>query len=266
MASRLNRLSVKDFWRYHDSGVNWRIPEGYGTLIAALGAGLDVMRNCPATLVDATGARLRIETPRGSLRATAAIIAIPTDVMCSGSLQFRPELPGKMEAAAALPLGVADKLFLRLDGAEEFAKDSRLMGTTESARTGAYHMRPFGRPMIEAYFGGALARELEAEGLPGFAAYAADELSARLGAGIRKRIHPIAASSWARDPHARGSYSHALPGLADARGVLAAPVEGGLFFAGEACSEHDFSTTHGAWRTGLAAANAVLAALATASV
>jgi len=33
-----------------------------------------------------------------------------------------------------------------------------------------------------------------------------------------------------------------------------------LFFAGEACSAHDFSTAHGAWHTGVAAADGVIAA------
>jgi len=40
--------------------------------------------------------------------------------------------------------------------------------------------------------------------------------------------------------------------------VLAAPVDGRLFFAGEACSKLDFSTAHGAHLTGLAAADQVL--------
>jgi monoamine oxidase len=41
--------------------------------------------------------------------------------------------------------------------------------------------------------------------------------------------------------------------------VLAAAVEDRIYFAGEACSVHDFSTAHGAYRTGIAAAEAVLA-------
>jgi monoamine oxidase len=78
---------------------------------------------------------------------------------------------------------------------------------------------------------------------------------------MRKRLHPIAATAWARDPYARGSYSHAMPGHADARLALAAPVDGRLFFAGEACMVHDFSTAHGAYRSGVAAADAVIAML-----
>jgi monoamine oxidase len=70
----------------------------------------------------------------------------------------------------------------------------------------------------------------------------------------------LVASQWARDPFAQGSYSHALPGHADKRAKLAAPV-GRLFFAGEAVSPHFFSTAHGAWESGEKAANEALALL-----
>ena len=45
-----------------------------------------------------------------------------------------------------------------------------------------------------------------------------------------------------------------------ARAALAAPVDGRLFFAGEACSKGDFSTAHGGWFTGTAAAEQAIAA------
>jgi monoamine oxidase len=257
----LEQLSVHDFWRYRDTGVNWRIAEGYGSLMAALGAGLDIALECPASLIDHAGAPVRVETPRGAMRGRAVIVTAPTDVLCAGALRFRPALPDKMAAAAVLPLGLADKLYLRLDDAEEFPEDSHLYGALDSTRTGSYHVRPFGRPLIEVYFGGRLARELEAEGEAAFASFAIGQLASLLGGAIRKRLHPIAATAWARDPYARGSYSHAKPGYADARAVLAAPVDARLFFAGEACSAHDFSTAHGAYRSGLAAADEVIAAL-----
>jgi len=253
----LDGLSVHDFGYYHDSGVNWRVREGYGTLITRLAAGLDIAFGCPATVIDHTDKTVCVETPRGTLRAQAVIITVPTGVIAAGVPRFNPALPDKIEAAARLPLGLADKLFLRLDEAKEFPPDSHLYGRTDRTRIGSYHLRPFGRPLIEVYFGGALARDLEAEGLAGFAAFAADELAGLLGNGIRTRLHPITVSAWAHDPNARGSYSHALPGQAGARRSLAAPA-GRLYFAGEACSPDVFSTAHGAWRSGAAAAVAFL--------
>ena len=70
-------------------------------------------------------------------------------------------------------------------------------------------MRPLGRPVIEAYFGGRLARSLEKEG-EGAAAFTIEELTAQLGSSFRQRLRPLVSTAWARDPFGRGSYSHAL--------------------------------------------------------
>jgi monoamine oxidase len=50
-----------------------------------------------------------------------------------------------------------------------------------------------------------------------------------------------------------------VPSAAGERAVLAAAVDARLFFAGEACSAHDFSTAHGGYLTGVAAAEQVIA-------
>jgi monoamine oxidase len=235
--------------------------KGYGALMAAYATGLDIRRECPATVVDHSGTRLRIETPHGTITADAAVIAVPSSVIAGEMLRFSPNLPDKQDAADALPLGLADKLFLAIDDLDAFPVETRLIGAIDRVATGTYHLRPFGRPVIEGYFGGRLARELEAEGEEGFAQFAIDQIAERLGNHVRKHLRLIAASRWAHDPFARGSYSYARVGHADARAQLAAPVHGRLFFAGEACSRHDFSTAHGAYRTGLEAAEQVLTAL-----
>jgi monoamine oxidase len=164
-------------------------------------------------------------------------------------------------AAAHLPLGLTDKLFLALDAAEEFPPDVHLYGANDRVRTGSYHLRPFGRPLIEGFFGGELARDLEAEGERAFLAFAVEELASLLGSGIRPRLKLVAATAWGLDACALGSYSHALPGHAASRPALAAPADGRLFFAGEACSVDSFSTVHGAHATGVAAAEAALGSL-----
>jgi monoamine oxidase len=43
--------------------------------------------------------------------------------------------------------------------------------------------------------------------------------------------------------------------------LLAAAADNRLFFAGEACSPEDYSTAHGAYSTGLAAADQAIAVL-----
>jgi monoamine oxidase len=253
----LDCVSARDLALYHETGTNWRVTEGYGALVEAYAAPLDIRLDCPVTVIDHSGPRLRVATPRGDISARAAIVALPASILASEAVRFAPALPDKRAAADALPLGLADKLFLRVDAPETLPIESRLFGALDQSSTGSYHLRPFGRPVVECYFAGRLAWELEREGDGAFARVAVDQLADHLGGDIRKRLHPIAATAWGRDPHALGSYSYARPGKTDARRVLAAPVDDRLFFAGEACSTHDYSTAHGAYRTGVAAANSV---------
>jgi monoamine oxidase len=255
--AELDQVSVHDLNNYHDSGTNWRVVEGYGALVEAYAAPLDVRLDCPATTIDHAGRHLRVATPRGDIRARAAVIAVPTSMIARALPRFVPALPDKVEAAAKLPLGLDDKFFLHIDGADDLPVESRIFGARDRL-TGTYQLRPFGRPVIECYFGGSLARALEQEGADAFARLAVDQLAAHLGADIRKRLKPLFGSAWGRDPYALGAYSFARPGDAGARAVLAATVDDRLFFAGEACSTNDYSTAHGAYRTGELAAEAVL--------
>ena len=257
--AEIDRVSARDFSRYDDSGVNFRVVEGYGTVIAAHAAGVPVVLGCPVRRIDRSGPRLRVETANGAIAADAAIVAVPSSVLAEEKLLFTPALPATTEAAAGLPLGLADKLFLSLESADEFDKESRLFGRTDRTATGVYHFRPFGRPQIEAYFGGSLAAELEAGGEAAFFDFAVAELTGLLGSDFARRVKPLHIHPWGVDPFSRGSYSYALPGKADCRGELAAPADERLLFAGEACSRHDFSTAHGAYLTGIAAADAFLA-------
>ncbi len=258
--AELELVSARDFENYDDTDVNWRVTEGYGATIAAYGAPLPTALDSPVTRIDQSGKRLRVETANGDIAADQVIVTLPSAVIAADEKLFAPALPEKTQSARDLPLGLADKLFISLERAEEFAVDSRLIGNPDSTATSTYQFRPFGRPMIEAYFGGSFARELEAGGERAFFDFAVSELVAQFGSDFAKRLRFHHMHCWGSDPYARGSYSYAVPGKADCRARLAAPVEERLFFAGEACSTHDFSTAHGGYRTGVAAAEQVIAA------
>jgi len=187
------------------------------------------------------------------------IVTVPTNLIADEAIRFHPALPDKVDAAAKLPLGLADKVVLALDDAESLPKEGNLRAATMRTEMGTYHLRPFGQPCVEGFFGGRFAKALEDEGDGAIAACSIDEIASYLGNDFRRKLKPLKESRWAHDPFARGSYSHALPGCAGMRAVLAAPVDGRLFFAGEATSPHFFSTAHGARDSGERAAKEVLA-------
>jgi monoamine oxidase len=256
--TELDRVSVHDFANYEDTDVNWRVVEGYGTIIAAHGEMLPKILNCPVQQIDHSGRQLKIKTTKGTITANFVIVTLPSTIIAENEKLFAPVLPEKTQTAASLPLGLADKLFLSLESPEEFEVDSRMFGSIDRVGTATYHFRPFGRPMIEAYFAGKLAADLESRGENAFFAFALEELTGLLGKNFAKRVKPARMHCWGIDPFARGSYSFALPGHADCRSQLAVPINDRLFFAGEACSAHDFSTAHGGWYTGVAAAEQLM--------
>jgi monoamine oxidase len=251
--AELADVSAYDLARYEDSGVNWRVREGLGTAIAALGQGLRLSLETAATRLDRSERLLRLETTRGALRCRAAIVTLPTTLV--GAL-----VPEKAELAAGLPLGCNDKVYFALEGHEEFPSNHHVRGATDRSSTGSYQLRPHGRPLIEAFLGGSNARALEAAGPAAMADFAMGELVSLFGGAMRGRLRVLATTAWGAEPWTRGAYSYARPGHADARAGLAAPIDDRVFFAGEATSPHDFSTAHGAYLTGVAAAEAALKA------
>jgi monoamine oxidase len=254
-------ISVKDYAAYRPTEDNWRIHEGYGALVAAFGGALNVRLRTSVKVIRHSGQRLSIETGDGAIEARAVIVCVSTTVLAEEGLRFDPPLPAKREAAHALPLGHVEKAFIRLLTPEEFPIEHRLHGRTDTADTASYGFRPLGMPVVEAFFGGDVAGRLTAEGPRALTTFAIDELAAVFGSSLRTRLAPAAESGWSVDPLIRGAYSHARVGHAGARTVLAEPVDNRLFFAGEACSPHAFSTAHGAYETGVGAAEAAMAVL-----
>lgn len=263
--ARFARVSTRDYAAYRDTGLNWRVREGYGRFISSLatglGAAVPVVLDCPVSRIDRSGPVLRLETARGVVEARVVIVTVPTDLIGREILRLDPPLPDLLEAAANVPLGLASKMHMTVTKADEFPVDSQIWGRADSTETGGYHFRPFGRPMIEGWFSADFARTLEAEGPAAFFAFSVEELVSILGSSMRKRLEPVAATMWGADPWSLGAYSYALPGHADDRARLRAPVENRIFLAGEATSDIWQGTAHGAWIEGERAANAALAAL-----
>ena len=221
--AELEFVSVKDRQRYDNTSLNYRAYDGYGALISAYGADLPVRLETAVEKIDHAGRDIRIATNRGDLTARTAIVTVSTNILAADAIRFTPALPRIGAAAACLPCGVANKLFLALDGDEPSESYRHLVGRTDRAETGNYQIRPHGWPMISAYFGGRLSVGLEKSGQAAMASFAIDELAGIFGENIRRRLSPLASSAWAGDPFARGSYSCALPGHADDRKIPHSP-------------------------------------------
>jgi monoamine oxidase len=255
----LPEVSVHDSDSYADTNVNWRVRRGLGSLISAYGSDCPVVLSTAVSCIDHSGTMIKLVTTGGNIRARCVVYTLPTAMTANETVRFHPSLPAKADAAAALPMGNAEKVMLKVEDARMLPVDGHVFGRIDQTRTGSYELCPSGLPCIEAFFGGTLARELEAKGQ--LAQFAIDELAALFGSDFRRRITPLSSSAWSRDRFAGGAYSYARVGRSPERSILARPIDDRLFFAGEATSISLYSTAHGAYETGLRAAAEVAATL-----
>ena len=166
---------------------------------------MPVALNCEVRLIDHSARRIRIETSRGTLEADKVIVTVPTNLIADSAIRFSPALPEKLDAARGLPLGLADKVTLALAEPEALPKEGNLRGATMRTEMGTYHIRPFGQPCIEGFFGGRFARALEDAGDGAIAAHSIDEIVSFLGNDFRGQLKPLSESPWAHDPLVRGA-------------------------------------------------------------
>jgi len=249
-----SQASTVDFCRYGDSHNDWAVREGLGAVVAAAADGLPLSLNTVVTAIDWSGASVRLETSQGDVEAARVIVTLPPSVLARGVIRFTPALPPRYEEAFNnLQLGVVNKVFFRIErGRFSNGLPRHFLGSSTTSRTASWLANVADQPLLLAFLGGELSRELEQRGE--LIAFARDELARLFGAEVLHELGPALATAWGQDPYSLGSYSAARPGCADSREVLATPVSPQLQFAGEAASIHHYGTLHGAWSSGTRAA------------
>ena len=270
--------SVAEEWRSGgmlDSSQS-RPPGGYNTALQALSAALagSDVRLQLQTVVTAVGWSDRAVEVQGlrygqPFRATArrAIITVPLGVLqapadAPGSIRFTPPLDAKQTALARLRSGPVLKVILRFQRPfweeQEGGRyaDASFFHAPGKVFPTFWTSLPTHAPLLNAWVGGPTAARLCELGDEEIIRQAMGCASAVFcgGEGVPE-LQAAYVHNWARDPYARGAYSYVAVGGGDAREVLATPLGGTLFFAGEATDTTGEATTvTGALRSGARAA------------
>jgi monoamine oxidase len=252
------RISARDYQRLW-SGEDYVVPSGYGNLVARYGAGLDIRLNQPVTAIDWSGSRIAVTTASGTLRARACIVTVPVGVLKAASIRFTPQLPGRTrDALAGIGMGALTKIALKVEG-DRFgvAPGTTYFEAGAAGRLISFELFPDNRDLVIGYCGGDFARDLSTAGPGAAREQIVDLLAAMVGGDFRKAAGPVSFPAWWTDPFSHGSYSVCLPGHAGARDILAEPIGGRLWFAGEATAGGGAMTAGGATLAGRTAAAAV---------
>jgi monoamine oxidase len=272
------------------AGGQFRIANGGDALMKWLRDGLDPDRtelrlSTVAQTVDWKRGQVRVgcrgadRAPLATVSARTAVITLPIAVLKAGMLRFDPALPAKQRALAGLETGQVFKIVLRFREAfwedAEFLKERR--GPSSRDRGGLNYLHghgaevptwwttlPVRSPVLVGYVGAVAAEDLLAEEPPSRLERTLVALSEILAVPRRELEDQLDASTshdWHADPFALGAYSYIGVGGIGAPRALGRPVDGTLFFAGEATDGPQIGTVAGALASGRRAAREVLRVL-----
>lgn len=235
--------------------------DGYSVIIDALAEGLDIVTGAEVSEIDHRGPGVTIATDNGQYTGDTVIVTLPLGVLQQGAVVFEPPLSSaKQRAIAALGMGVLDKVYLRftetfwdpgVDWIEYIPDDSDNWAEWVSLA------RPTGQPILLGFAAADFARRMEGLTDAEIVASAMGTVRTIYGSEIPEP-DSFQITRWAADPFAFGSYSYNALGSDPAmRDALAEPEGQALVFAGEAASREYFGTVHGAYLSGVRAAEAV---------
>lgn len=236
---------------------------GMDSLTAQLAQGLDIRLQTPVELVDWRQGGVRVAAGGKTWEADALVMTVPVALLASGAIGFNPALPpAHLHSINAIRMGLLNKVYLLFP---RMAWDSDLDFLALHANPAplCYSLLNLGRytgqPALMGFTAGATAREVERLSDAEVVARIMRCLAVRYGPGFPEPLE-VRVTRWGADPFARGSYSY-LPVGATRRDriQLARPVGKTLFFAGEATHADDPSTVHGAYWSGLRAADEIAA-------
>lgn len=257
MGAPPEEFSAADFAAFEEGDGDWIVPGGIGTLVTASAHGLAARTGCVVREVLRSRDGVRVRGDFGEVSARAVVCTVPTSLLHDEVIRFDPPLPvTTRDAIAALPLGHVEKAYALVPPGT-LPPEVRTAVTAAERDAASVLLRPDGHDHVCHYVAGDAARALARGDARAAAAMMRESVGATFGSAIRDALGDVVHSRWATDPWARGSYSWARVGHAEARQVLADPVDDVLWFAGEACSRTAAGTLHGAWRSGVEAARAL---------
>ena len=238
--------------------------DGYDQILDQLTADLTIHTGQPVNAINYTAESITITTNTTTFEAEHVIITVPLGVLKQGRIQFTPPLDAtKTDAITLLGSGLLNKTWLRFPTAF-WPKEPEIINYIDEQKgrwaefLNIYHYTD--KPILLGFNAGSYARMLESRSDAEIIADGMQVLRTIYGQEIPD---PEAwqITRWGADPYAFGSYSFLGVGATDAlRDDLAQPIAGRLFFAGEATERTYPSTVHGAYLSGLRAADEVMQA------
>tara|TARA_R110000868_G_scaffold8205_6_gene42691 strand:+ start:5277 stop:6551 length:1275 start_codon:yes stop_codon:yes gene_type:complete len=256
------KTGVGAWQQYLDETENSYVLNGYDTVINMLAKDLTITLNSRVEHIDYEKENITIHCDKKQYQAKTVVVTLPLGILKTGQCHFTPPLPeAKQQVINNMGYGLLEKTVLQFPHCfwdKEALSIHRFPTDDSDILVYVNYQAIMGEPMLMAMYGGETAKA--------FNAMSEQEKQAQLLNPLRKLygdefIAPdnIYSTHWQSDPYSQGAYSYLSTGQsADAHDTLAAPIDNRLFFAGEATHNIHCATVHGAYESGIFAADAIL--------
>jgi monoamine oxidase len=249
----------------------YRIATGYDSLVRTVAERIDrsrcdILMNTAVHEIAWRPGQAIVRAGLTEYLAPRAIITLPLGVLKSGSVAFSPALPQKQNAMSFLEMGPVIRVSLCFK--EKFWErdpkmaDVSFLFTEDPAFPTWWTTNPLAYPILTGWAAGPHAgvhAGLSKDEIVSGAVQSLARIMRIPQPELRQQITASFVHDWQADQFSRGAYSYTAVGGMDAAQALAAPVDGTLFFAGEATNVDGYTgTVHGAIATGLRAAKELL--------
>ena len=236
-------------------------PKGYDQITNELAKGLVIKTNQVIREINYTEKDVIVKTQNAQYSANYVVVTLPLGVLKKGNVKFNPPLPAaKQKAIERLGMGLLNKTFLKFD--KVFWPKNIDWQEYLSAEKGRWaewvSFAKIGAPILLGFNAADRAYEVEHWSDQAIVSDAMKVLKSMFGNAI-PNPNAYQITRWAQDPFTYGSYSfNAVGSTNQDRNALASSVAGRLFWAGEATSANYQGTVHGAYLSGIKAANAII--------
>jgi monoamine oxidase len=261
-----------------EEGKQFRIKLGYAAVIEWLATGLPSESLHLRTAVreirwEKNRVKVLADTPNGErfFLANRLIVTVPIGVLkassgAPGAIQFVPALSEKDAALEHLEVGHVTKLVICFK--ERFWESSGRFAFVISFEEGIptwWTQEPLASNVLTGWAGGPAAEkliDLSPEELLDRAIESLSRIFGKSASWLHACVDKFYYHNWSSDPFCRGAYSYPKVGGSKAGQSLAEPIDGTIFFAGEATdSQGAYGTVHAALNSGVSAARKVAEAI-----
>jgi monoamine oxidase len=256
--------NLSSFW--YDSGKAFSgsdaiFEKGFHLITNYLAQDIDIQLNHNVSEINYNSSKVKITTDNKQYLADYVISTLPLGVLKSNKISFTPKLSEeKQEAILKLDMGVLNKCYLRFDQIF-WPNDVDLIGSIPENHGEWTEWVSFARvlklPILLGFNAADYGRKIEKWSDQEIINDAMKRLRLIYGNKIPDPID-YQITRWASDPFSLGSYSYNAVGSQPILRKYLAQSEKSLFFAGEATDNLYFGTAHGAYLSGIRAANEIM--------